>query len=70
MENIILYSTGCPKCKVLEKKLEERAIKYKTCTSEEVMRSLMITKLPVLSVAGTNMDFATAINWLKGETDG
>ena len=26
--DIILYSTGCPKCKILKKKLEDKNIDY------------------------------------------
>ena len=35
---VILYSTHCPKCNILEKKLDLGNIKYTTVTDADVMR--------------------------------
>ena len=50
--SIILYSTGCPKCKVLKSKLEEKNIEFVENNSVEEMTGLGITQVPVLFVGG------------------
>lgn len=65
--NLILYSTGCPKCRVLKKKLSDKALEFEENTSIETMEGLGITELPVLSVDGTLFDFSTAIQWVNNQ---
>lgn len=62
---ITLYSTGCPKCKVLKKKLEEKGIKYTENNSVDEMLSLGISQVPVLSVNNKLLDFSTANDWVN-----
>lgn len=62
---IILYSTGCPKCKVLENKLEEKGIAYTENHAVDEMLSLGIVQVPVLSVDGELLDFQTANQWVN-----
>ena len=50
--SIILYSTGCPKCNVLEAKLNSKSIKYEVCTDIEVMQSKGMMTAPNLEVDG------------------
>lgn len=68
--NIILYSTGCPKCSVLKKKLDEKNIKYTVETDENKMMKLGITTVPVLSVDGAYLSFTGAVQWLKEYYEG
>ena len=63
--SLILYSTGCPKCKVLKKKLKEKGIEYIENNSVDEMISLGITQVPVLSYGGRLMDFRDAVNWVN-----
>ena len=65
MISIILYSTGCPKCSILKKKLEEKKIPYDTVTDIEEMISLGINEVPVLSVNGELMSFSNAVKWVN-----
>ena len=65
MISIILYSTGCPKCSILKKKLEEKKIPYDTVTDIEEMISLGINEVPVLSVNGDLLPFAEAVKWVN-----
>lgn len=65
MISIILYSTGCPKCSILKKKLEEKKIPYDTVTDIKEMISLGINEVPVLSVNGDLLPFAKAIKWVN-----
>lgn len=62
---IKLYSTHCPKCKILEMKLGEKNIQYEIITDEEIMESLGFTSMPMLEVDGQLMDFMEAITWVK-----
>lgn len=62
---IILYSTGCPKCKVLVAKLNAKNIKYNTVSDVGIIISKGISTVPVLEVNGTIMDFKTAVEWIN-----
>ena len=62
---VILYSTGCPKCKVLEKKLADKGIQFEENTDVDKMTELGFESVPILSVDGTLMDFTSAIAWLN-----
>ena len=62
---VILYSTGCPKCKVLVAKLNAKNIKYNTVSDVGIIISKGISTVPVLEVNGTIMDFKTAVDWIN-----
>jgi hypothetical protein len=63
----ILYSTGCPRCKVLEKKLESNGIAYEKNNSVDEMLELGISEVPVLSVYGQLLNFSEAVNWINNQ---
>ena len=63
-----LYSTGCPKCSVLKKKLEQKGVSFIICTNTDEMQSLGINQLPVLSVDDKLLNFAEAIKWVGENT--
>lgn len=63
--NVVLYSTGCPKCNVLTKKLEQKGIAYEHIDDINAMTRLGIMEVPILSVDGELMDFQTAIGWVN-----
>ena len=62
---IVLYSTGCPKCGILERKLNEKNISFTKCTDVDEMLALVIMSVPVLSVDGDMMDFSKAVQWVN-----
>lgn len=62
---VILYSTGCPACNVLKKKLTAKGIRFEENTDQELMRSMNFIRVPVLDVDGKRMDFAEANNWIN-----
>lgn len=62
---IVLYSTGCPKCTVLKKKLDEKGIPYGLNTSVKDMLSKGFLQIPVLDVDGVIMDFTAANEWIN-----
>ena len=65
-ETIILYSTNCSRCKVLEKKLDEKNITYTVNSDTDVMISKGFMSAPILEVNGEIMDFGKAVEWLRG----
>lgn len=67
---IILYSTGCPQCSIIERKLEIKGIEYVKNTNVDEMLALGIDEVPVLSVNGELMNYKQIVDWLvssKGE---
>ena len=61
----ILYSTGCPKCEVLKKKLAEKGIQYTENNSVDEMLKLGIEAIPLLKVNDRLLDFKEAIDWVN-----
>ena len=63
---ITLYSTNCPKCKVLESKLQKKNIEYTTCTDMDEMLSHGIKSAPVLEMTdGQLLNFGDAVRWVN-----
>lgn len=66
---VVLYSTHCPRCNVLEKKLKQKNISYEEITDVEIMKEKGYLSVPVLEVDGVSMDFKTAINWINSQEE-
>ena len=67
MEKVILYSTGCPKCKVLKSKLDEKSIECEIISDMDTIISLGFKTVPLLSVDGNIMQFADAVKWVNNK---
>lgn len=65
--NLTLYSTGCPRCGVLKKKLQEKNMPFKEVTDTDKLMALNIDLVPQLEVDGSLMDFTTAIRWINSQ---
>lgn len=63
--NVILYSTGCPKCKILEKKLYEKNIDHTYVNDIDLMLSMGMPTTPMLDVDGELMDFSAAVKFVN-----
>lgn len=63
--NVILYSTHCPRCKVLETKLNLKNIQYEINTDMDKMESLGIMSVPVLEIDGQLLQFKEATEWVN-----
>lgn len=63
--SVILYSTHCPRCVVLEKKLKGKAIDYIEINDEDEMRRKGYLDLPVLEVDNVAMSFVEANKWIN-----
>ena len=65
MGKVILYQHGCPRCKVLKMKLDEKGIQYEEVTDIEVMKEKGFQEAPKLEVDGVVMNFKEASEWIK-----
>lgn len=65
MGKVILYSTHCPRCKVLELKLQQKGIDYEENNNVEEMTAKGFKEAPKLEVDGAIMDFKQAVDWIK-----
>lgn len=63
--NIVLYSTGCPKCMVLKRKLTEKGVVYVENNSIDEMLSMGFAEAPVLVVDDEVMNFPAAVGWVN-----
>ena len=62
---VVIYSTGCPKCKVLKMKLEKKGIEYTECHDMGKMQEMGLKSLPVLEVDGELYNFEKAIKLIN-----
>lgn len=65
--NVVLYTTHCPKCRVLETKLKQRGIEYKEVTDTVAMQEKGFDFVPMLEVDGTIYEFRAAVDWVGGQ---
>lgn len=72
---VILYSTGCPRCNVLKRKLDEAEIAYIVVDNMDSIMKVCnknnIDTVPILEVPGDSssgiseyMNFSEAIKWV------
>lgn len=64
MDKPILYTTGCPRCKVLKKKLDNAGIDVVICDDVNVMLDKNIVYVPILEINGELLDFENANKWV------
>lgn len=64
---ITLYSTGCPRCNVLKKKLNEKGIAFVENNDEQKMIDLGFTQVPILEVDGKYLNFKEAVDWVNAQ---
>lgn len=62
---VVLFSTGCPKCKVLETKLGSAGISYTSVTDVDEIMEHGYTSVPVLVVDDNSMEFSDAVKWVN-----
>lgn len=63
--SVIMYSTNCPKCRVLDMKLKLKGIDHSVVTDVNEMVAKGMTSAPALEVDGNLMDFGEAVKWLN-----
>ena len=65
--SVILYSTNCPRCKILKSKLDDKRVIYSIVNDVDKMLSMGMTVVPVLEVDDVRMNFKEAINWINND---
>ncbi len=63
--NVVLYTTNCPKCRVLETKLKQKNIEFDVVDDENVMIEKGFMEAPMLEVDEEIMNFTSAISWIN-----
>ena len=63
--NVVLYTTHCPKCKVLEAKLKMKKVEYDEVTDADLMIEKGFMSAPMLEVDGKIMNYKDAVDWLN-----
>lgn len=61
---MIIYSSNCPKCIVLKKKLEQKNITFTECNDFQKLLDANIKTLPVLEVDDKLLTFNDAVNYV------
>ena len=72
MNNVILYSSNCPKCKVLEAKLNQKNIDFSIKNSEDDLQELFdegFREMPVLEVDNKKYTFGEAVQLINNYTE-
>ena len=62
---IILYTIDCPKCKILEKKLNMNNIQYDIYKDTKLMKEKNIQKLPMLSIDERLYSYKEAVDLIN-----
>lgn len=66
---VILYTSGCGKCIVLQRKLEDAGIPFKKETDLNKLSKNGILNLPILEVNGEMYNFSRALKFIQGEKE-
>ena len=64
---IILFSTGCPQCRVLIQKLNSAGIEYNLETDMSEILEIGMTSVPVLKIDDEYLTFKEANNWINAQ---
>lgn len=62
--SIVLYTTHCPQCKVLEAKLKQKNIDFEEVSDADLMVQKGFRSAPVLEVDETIYNFKEAVKWI------
>ena len=60
-----LYSTGCPKCKIIKTKLDKANIKYEIISDMNIMLNKGFKSVPMLEVDNKVLNFNEIVSWLS-----
>lgn len=62
---VVFYTTHCPKCQILEKKLKQKKLNFIEENNIDEMLKIGLTTVPWLDVDGEMMDFNQANQWIN-----
>lgn len=66
---IILFTTHCPVCEMLQQALDSKNIFYEIREDVEEIKAHGFTHVPVLKVAGKYMNAKEALAWVKTQPE-
>lgn len=64
MNDIVIYSTGCPACKFLEQRLKDKHINFTINNDEEIMKQKGIVSVPVMEVGDELLNYKQSLEWV------
>ena len=64
-KDIILYSTGCPKCEILKKKMGEKNISYTEINDIDIINEKNITFVPMLEIEGKLLNYRESVSFVN-----
>ena len=64
---VTLFSTNCPKCRVLEQKLNQKNITFNIDNNMQEIIDQGFMSAPVLKVDDVYYDFKQGVDWIKNE---
>jgi glutaredoxin len=67
---ITVYTTHCPRCKILEKTLTSRGVDYVAVEDVDVIMARGFQMVPMMEVDGKVLDYKEAMFWIKENTNG
>lgn len=65
MSKLVMYTTHCPKCMILEKKLKAKGLVYDTCEDVGIMTDMGIQFTPMLAVDDKLLSFNEAVQYIN-----
>lgn len=65
MLKVILYSTHCPKCEILKKKLTDKNVNFTEVNDTDIMLEKGFMSAPMLEVGDEVMSFSNANKWIN-----
>lgn len=63
--SVNFYTIHCPKCDVLEKKLNNKKVEYNLITDIGLMQQKGFDTMPILEIDGKVMPFSDAVKWVN-----
>ena len=70
MEKVVLLSTGCPRCKILEMRLKKEGILFDIIDDENKIKEMGFMEVPVLKYGERFMNFKESLDWLSERKQG
>ncbi len=68
-QNIVLYSNGCPKCRVLETILTAKNVNYVKNENVSEVADMGFQSLPILKVDDNYLSFVEANSWVNSQPE-
>ncbi len=66
---ITLYSTNCPRCKILEQKLRQKNIDFQIESDMKNILNLGFRTSPILQIEDKYYEFGEAVKWVNAHED-